>query len=78
MVPLAKSAQCAKSVDTAEDFSLNGLLLSSYIGLFFIFFNRSKASAWHVYFLDSILVATIAGEALFLTQSNDFSKTQAR
>lgn len=77
-MPVVKTAQCAKSVDSSEDVSLNGLLFASYIGLFFIFFNRSKASAWHIYFLDSILASMLVGEALFVSSSNDYSKVLGR
>ena len=77
LVPILKSAQCAKSVDSSEDVSQNAPLLASYICLFFIFFNRSKASSWHIYFLDLILVFTLAGEAVLVSANSDYSKRLA-
>lgn len=74
LTPVVKSAQCAKSVDSSEDVSQNTVLLASYICLFFIFFNRSKASSWHIYFLDAILVSTLLGEAVSLSSNNDYAK----
>jgi hypothetical protein len=74
LLPSLKAAQCAKSVDTSEDVSLNTPLLFSYVGLFFIFFNRSRAANWHIYFLDAILLSTLLGEGVLLSANSDYAK----
>lgn len=55
LLPFVKDLQCMKSADAPEHSSLNAGLGFFFVIVFFIFFNRSKGSWWHVYFLDGML-----------------------
>lgn len=74
VLPMLKTVQCPKSLETTEDMSANGPLLMSFIVLFLIFFNRSRSSFWHIYFLDSILFFLLIGETAIVSQNHELFK----
>lgn len=69
-----KNIQCYKTVETTEEVSSNTGILFSFIGLFFIFFNRSRSSFWHIYFLDSVLFFLILGDLILSSSNNEIIK----
>ena len=74
LTSIFKNLQCHKTVETTEEISSNNGVLFSFIGLFFIFFNRSRASFWHIYFLDSILFFLVFGDLLVSSNNSEIIK----
>ena len=73
-LPMIKVAQCFKTTETPEDLSLNSVLTFAFLGLFLIFYNRSRASSWHIYFLDTILGFLWIGEGLMVNSNSELVK----